>query len=71
MLSESRRELLNLENVTGLKLCAEAADVYIVYVVGERSVSRRRWIEKSAGGIRSANANVSIVTGKQIGRAHV
>ena len=28
-------------------------------VVGERSVSLRRWVEKPAGDIRSANADVS------------
>ena len=28
-------------------------------VVEERSVGLRRWIEKSAGGIRSANADMS------------
>jgi hypothetical protein len=28
-------------------------------VVGERSVSLRRWIERSAGGIGSANADMS------------
>ena len=32
-----------------------------VYVVGERSVSLRRWLEKAAGGIRSANADMSSV----------
>ncbi len=30
-----------------------------VYVVGERSVSLRRWLERAAGGIRSANADMS------------
>ena len=29
------------------------------HMVGERSVSLRRWIERSAGGIRSANADMS------------
>ena len=28
-------------------------------MVGERSVGLRRWIEKSAGGIRSANVDMS------------
>ena len=32
-----------------------------VYVVGERSVSLRRWLERAAGGIRSANADMSSV----------
>ena len=30
-------------------------------VVGERSVSLRRWFERTAGGIRSANADMSNV----------
>ncbi len=30
-------------------------------VVGERSVSLRRWLVKAAGGIRSANADMSSV----------
>ena len=34
-----------------------------VYVVGERSVSLRRWLERAAGGIRSANADMSSVKG--------
>ena len=46
------------EDVTGLKLCTEAADAR-KGVVGERSVSLRRWVEKPAGDIRSANADVS------------
>jgi hypothetical protein len=32
-------------------------------VVGERSVSLRRWFVKTAGGIRSANADMSSVKG--------
>ena len=32
-----------------------------VYVVGERSVSLRRWLEMAAGSIRSANADMSSV----------
>ena len=32
-----------------------------VQVVGERSVSLRRWFERAAGGIRSANADMSNV----------
>ena len=28
-------------------------------MVGERSVSLRRWFERTAGGIRSANADIS------------
>ena len=32
-------------------------------VVGERSVSLRRWLVKAAGGIRSANADMSSVKG--------
>ena len=32
-----------------------------VQVVGERSVSLRRWFERTAGGIRSANADMSNV----------
>ena len=31
-------------------------------VVGERSVSLRRWFERTAGGIRSANADMSNVS---------
>ena len=30
-------------------------------MVGERSVSLRRWFERTAGGIRSANADMSNV----------
>jgi hypothetical protein len=30
-----------------------------MHMVGERSVSLRRWLEKAAGGIRSANADMS------------
>jgi len=44
----------------GLKLCTEATGAYfVVCAVEERSVSQRRWIVKSAGGIRSANADIS------------
>ena len=32
-----------------------------VHVVGEGSVSLRRWLERAAGGIRSANADMSSV----------
>ena len=45
-----------------LKLCTEAADVHflrIVHVVEERSVRRRRCAVRRAGGIRSANADMS------------
>ncbi len=31
----------------------------LLCVVGERSVSLRRWLVKAAGGIRSANADMS------------
>ena len=47
------------EDVTGLKLITEAADAYVICMVGERSVCCRRRIEKYAGGIRSANADMS------------
>src|SRR5690554_7144233 len=47
------------EDVTGLKLVTEAAAAYSVCGVGERSVSLRRCVEKHAGGIRSANADMS------------
>ncbi len=33
--------------------------VHYVHAVAERSVSRRRCVEKHAGGIRSANADIS------------
>ena len=46
------------EDVTGLKLCTEAADVR-KHMVGERSVGLRRCLEKDAGDIRSANADMS------------
>lgn len=32
-------------------------------MVGERSVGLRRWLEKAAGGIGSANADMSSVKG--------
>ena len=35
----------------------------LLHVVGERSVSLRRWLVKAAGGIRSANADMSSVKG--------
>ena len=35
--------------------------MYYVHAVGERSVSLRRWLVKAAGGIRSANADMSSV----------
>ena len=50
------------EDVTGLKPCTEAADIR-KDMVGERSVSSRRCVEKHAGGIRSANADMSSVKG--------
>ena len=46
------------EDVTGLKLCTEAADIR-KNMVGERSVSLRRCLVRDAGGIGSANADMS------------
>ena len=47
----------------GAKQVTEAADAHIVCVVGERSVSLRRCLVTDAGGIRSANADMSSVKG--------
>ncbi len=44
---------------TGAKHSTEATDLTFSEVVEERSVSLRRSIEKLAGGIRSANADMS------------
>ena len=43
---------------TGAKHSTEAADMR-KHMVGERSVGLRRCLEKDAGGIRSANADMS------------
>ena len=48
-----------MEDVTGLKLYTEATKYIFNILVGERSVSCRRYIEKYIGGIRSANADMS------------
>ena len=46
----------------GAKPVTEAADAqHMLCVVGERSVSLRRCVVKRAGGIRSANADMSSV----------
>ena len=46
----------------GAKLLTEAADALVIQcVVGERSVSLRRRFERTAGDIRSANADMSNV----------
>ncbi len=37
-----------------------------MHAVGERSVSLRRWLVKAAGGIRSANADMSSDKGGEI-----
>ena len=56
------------DNVTGLKLVTEAADAHflrIVCVVEERSVCLRRCAVRHAGGIRSANADMSSDKGSE------
>ena len=48
--------------MNGSKYYTEAVDVVIlrmIYVVEERSVSLRRCVVRHAGGIRSANADMS------------
>ena len=52
------------EDVTGLKLCTEAADIR-KNMVGERSVGLRRWGVNPAGDIRSANADMSSDKGSE------
>ena len=65
--SRSRRPPRSTQGVS-----SAASDVYkrqnrscgcalLVHAVGERSVSLRRWLVKAAGGIRSANADMSSV----------
>ena len=52
------------ENSTGLKPSPEAADLNLkVQVVEEHCVSLRRSTVRTAGGIRSANADMSSVKG--------
>ena len=48
-----------MEDLTGLKLYTEATEYIYNILVEERSVGRRRCIEKYVGGIRSANADMS------------
>jgi hypothetical protein len=55
-------ESARAEDLTGLKLCTEAAGAPFLRkrgAVAERSVSRRRCAVRHAGGIRSANADMS------------
>jgi hypothetical protein len=48
------------EDVTGLKPYTEITELhFIMQLVAERSVSRRRCSVKNAGGIRSENADMS------------
>ncbi len=48
-----------MEDVTGLKLYTETTKYVFDILVGERSVSCRRYIVRYIGGIRSANADMS------------
>src|SRR6266478_7294584 len=54
-------DLSRAENVTGLKPRTEAAGgrAFGAPAVAERSVGRRRWHASAAGGIGSANADMS------------
>ena len=52
------------EDVTGLKPCTEAADIR-KDMVGERSLGLRRWGVNPAGGMRSANADMSSDKGSE------
>ena len=54
------------ENVTGLKLAAEATDLHLVQVVGERSEASEAAGKPSRGGFRSENAGVSNERGVRI-----
>src|SRR6476469_2386372 len=54
------------DNVTGLKLFTEAADVYFIYVVGERSLASEAAAEASRGGQGSENAGMSNERGVRI-----
>ena len=47
------------ENVTGLKHSTEAANLYIVQVVGEHCSNRRRLTVRTAGGTTRAYADMS------------
>ena len=59
MRNSSLVESICAEDLTGLRHKPKLCNMMNVMLVGERSVSRRRRIERESGGIRSENAGMS------------
>lgn len=59
MRNSSLVESICAEDLTGLRHKPKLCNIPIGMLVGERSVGRRRRVERQSGGIRSENAGMS------------